>query len=421
MPLNGTMTSSPAVTSANQNTSLQDNERWPWYDAESIAAATACLSSGRVNQWTGDRVRAFETRYAEILGRPTIALANGSLALELALRAFGIGPGDEVVVSPRSFVASASCVLLVGATPVFADVDPASGNLSPETIAQKLGPRTKAVIVVHLAGWPADLPGIAALLDPLGVRLIEDCAQAHGAEIMGRPVGTWGAAAAFSFCQDKIITTGGEGGLLSFADQALHEWAWSYKDHGKSGEKMRRPVATPGYKWVHDQLGTNWRMLEMSAAIGLRQLDLLSEWRSRRAALAAVYRDALSAIPGVEVPMPAAEVTHAFYRLYAYLPSTPDVEQRRNMLLARCNAAGLRVFVGSCGELYREGVFADLGVAPLPIAADLARRGIAVELHPTLEPARVAARATRLAGLIADCLADRSDASVETGERGSAR
>lgn len=417
MPLNGTMTSISAVTIANQNTSLQDNERWPWYDAETIAAATDCLVSGRVNQWTGDRVRTFEARYSALLGRPTIALANGSLALELALRAFGIGPGDEVIVSPRSFVASASCVLLVGATPVFADVDPLSGNLSRTTIAEKLSPRTKAVIVVHLAGWPADLPDIAALLDPLGVELIEDCAQAHGAEVGGRPVGTWGAASAFSFCQDKIITTGGEGGLLSFADQALHDWAWSYKDHGKSAEKMRQPSTVPGYKWVHDELGTNWRMLEMSAAIGLRQLDLLEGWRERRTALARIYRDALTVVPDVKVPVPDHGVTHAFYRLYAYLPRSADVEQRRNMLLERSNAVGLRVFVGSCGELYREGVFADLNVQPLPVAADLARRSIAVELHPTLDPQRVAARAALLAELIRECLAHPLDATSGTGER----
>ena len=207
---------------------LRPDERWPFYADDEIEAVNAVLRSGRVNQWTGPEVFEFEQACAARFGGGrAIALANGSVALELALRAFGIGPGDEVVVSPRSFVASVSCVSLVGATPIFADVDPDSGNITAESVSRVLTDRTRAIIPVHLAGWPADVPGMMDLVRGRDIKVIEDCAQAHGAEIGGESVGSFGDAAAFSFCQDKIISTGGEGGLLTVKDESAWQWAWS--------------------------------------------------------------------------------------------------------------------------------------------------------------------------------------------------
>src|SRR6516225_3245903 len=208
--------------------------QWPAYAADEIAAVIATLCSGKVNQWTGNKVRAFERAFADLHEMPfAVALATGSLALEAVLRGCGVGPGDEVIVTPRSFIASASCVDLVGAKPVFADIDLDSEAITPATVRPLIGPRTKAIIVVHLNGRPADMPGFMELARRHGILIFEDCAQAHGALINGKLVGSFGHASAFSFCQDKIITTGGEGGMALFSDHVAWKRAWSYKDHGK--------------------------------------------------------------------------------------------------------------------------------------------------------------------------------------------
>jgi dTDP-4-amino-4,6-dideoxygalactose transaminase len=381
-------------------------EHWPCYGEDEIAAVAEILRSGRVNQWTSDTVFEFERAYEDHVGGGgrAIALANGSLALELALRAFGIGPGDEVVVTPRTFVASASCARLVGATPVFADVDPDSGNTTAESIAAVLTPRTKAVIPVHLAGWPADMPAILELAGRSGVRVIEDCAQAHGALVDGRPIGSFGDAAAFSFCQDKIISTGGEGGLTLFKDPAEWEWAWSFKDHGKSWAKVNAPQVEPGFRWLHDEVGTNWRLTALQAKIGLLQLEKLPRWTAARERNAAIWSDALSGTPGLRVPMPAERLRHAFYKFYFYLEPGPQTARLRDEILRRAGAAGLRLFSGSCSEAYLERAFADLPRPDLPVARELGASSLMVEVHPTLDPERLARRAEALANIVRDVL-----------------
>jgi len=272
---------------------------WPFYEQDEIDAVSQVLSSGLVNYWTGPQCTQFEQAYAAFCGRRhAIALANGSVALELALHAFGIGPGDEVVTTSRTFIASASCAVLRGATPVMADVDPVSQNITADGIRAVLTPRTRAVIVVHLAGWPCDMDPILELASAHGLRVIEDCAQAHGATYQGRPVGSFGAAAAFSFCQDKIISTGGEGGMLLLDDTAAWEKAWAYKDHGKSYDAVFRREHPPGFRWAHESFGTNWRMTEMQAAIGRMQLAKLPGWVARRQHLAGILSDGFAALPG---------------------------------------------------------------------------------------------------------------------------
>lgn len=378
------------------------SEHWPYYAPDEVEAVATTLRSGKVNQWTSDAVFRFEDACrARLGGGPGIALANGSLAIELALRAFGIGPGDEVIVTPRSFMASATSANLVGATPVFADVDPLSGNLSAETIAPHITSATRAIIPVHLAGWPCDMAPIMALADAHGLIVIEDCAQAHGAEIDGRRVGEFGHAAAFSFCQDKIISTGGEGGYVSFQDPERAAWAWSFKDHGKNRAKLSAPPEKPGYRYIHDSVGTNWRLTAMQAELGSLQLGKLDEWLERRAGNAAIWSDALRGVNTISVPRPPANMRHAWYRLYAYLDGEAEaVEQRRNRILEAAAAEGLRLSVGSGSELYREAAF-DGPKPDLPVTRRLGQASLAMELHPTLDPDRLARRAARLAELIA--------------------
>ncbi|HEV2866495.1 MAG TPA: DegT/DnrJ/EryC1/StrS aminotransferase family protein [Allosphingosinicella sp.] len=385
-----------------QDLTLLPEEAWPFYAEDEIEAVVDVLKSGKVNQWTGSKVFEFEQAYTRYLrnGR-AIALANGSVALELALRAFGVGPGDEVVVTPRTFVASAFCVRLVGATPVFADVDPDSGNITAETVAAVTTPRTKAVIPVHLAGWPADIPAIAAFAKDRGILVIEDCAQAHGAEVDGLPVGSFGDAATFSFCQDKIISTAGEGGLVTFRDDRAYEWAWSYKDHGKVRSRALEHAPQPGFRWLHDIVGTNWRMTEICAAVGLLQMDKLPQWRMRRTRNADVWAEALQDVPGVRAPRPARNLTGAYYKFYAYLDVDAGQNARlRDRILQEAGAAGIRIFSGSCSEVYREAAFSDMKVEPHPVAKALGDSSLMFEVHPTLDTRRLRDRADAVAEII---------------------
>jgi dTDP-4-amino-4,6-dideoxygalactose transaminase len=381
---------------------LRPDEHWPFYADDEIEAVTAVLRSGRVNQWTGPEVFEFEQACrVRFGGGRAIALANGSVALELALRAFGIGPGDEVIVSPRSFVASASCVSLVGATPVFADVDADSGNITAESVARVLTDRTRAVIPVHLSGWPADVPSIVDLVRDRDVKVIEDCAQAHGAEIDGESVGSFGDAAAFSFCQDKIISTGGEGGLLTIKDESAWERAWSFKDHGKDFRKATAAGDDPGmFRWVHNSIGTNWRLTGPQAAIGLVQLQKLEDWRDARTRNATIWAEALANVPSLRVPLPVGNsLRHAFYKLYFNIEGRSDDEaaELRAKILKRSAEAGLRIFSGSCSEIYLERAFSDLEHADCHVARSLGARSLMVEVHPTLRPELLQLRAERLA------------------------
>jgi dTDP-4-amino-4,6-dideoxygalactose transaminase len=375
------------------------DEHWPFYDEDEIEAVAQVLRSGRVNQWTGGEVFAFQEALARTFGgEHCIALANGSLALELPLRIFGIGPGDEVVTTPRTFLASATSAMLLGATPVFADIDPDSGNITAESIEAVLTERTRAIIPVHIGGWPCDMPAIMELAERRGLLVIEDCAQSHGARIDGRPAGSFGHAAAFSFCQDKIITTGGEGGAVLFKDEAAWDRAWSFKDHGKNRRKVLAPQTAPGFRWLHDSVGTNWRLTGPQAAIGLKQLEKLEQWHSARTRNAGIWAEALADVPGIRVPLPGPRFRHAYYRFYFHME--PGAEGAREEILARAGEAGLRLFTGSCSEVYLEEAFRDLPRPDLPDARAMTRSSLAVETHPNIRPERLKLRAARLAGII---------------------
>jgi dTDP-4-amino-4,6-dideoxygalactose transaminase len=385
---------------------LTPEERWPYYDEDEIDAVAAVLRSGAVNQWTGADVFAFEAACTSRFGGGFgIAVANGSVALELALRAFGIGPGDEVVVTPRSFVASAFCVLLVGARPVFADVDRDSGNITAKTIEPVITGKTRAIVPVHLAG-PTDMPAIMQLARKHGLIVVEDCAQSPGASVEGQPTGSFGDAAAFSFCQDKIITTGGEGGFVSFKDEAAYEWAWSFKDHGKNRAKALSRSTEPGeFRWLHESIGTNWRLTGPQAAIGLLQLGKLDDWLGARARNAQIWKDALRHVAGIRIPEPPLGTKHAYYKLYLYLDVAPrDAEKVRREILRRASADHLRIFSGSCSEIYRELALQELPRPDCPQGHRLGQNSLMVEVHPTLRADLLERRAERFSAILCDVL-----------------
>jgi dTDP-4-amino-4,6-dideoxygalactose transaminase len=361
---------------------------WPSFAPDEIEAASAVLASGKVNYWTGEEGRHFEREYAQYVGtKYAIALSNGTVALELALYALGVGPGDEVIVPSRTFIASASCAVMRGAVPVIADVDPVTGTLTAETIAPLLSTRTKAIIAVHLAGWPCDMDPILELASKHGIKVIEDCAQAHGAAYRGRPVGSMGDVGAFSFCQDKILSTGGEGGLITTND--LHVWdvAWRFKDHGKSYDAVYNRGRPAGFRWLHESFGTNWRLTEMQSAIGRVLLRKLPERVRLRQRNAAILDEAFSNIPVLRVVKPLAEYIHSYYKYNVYLrPELLREGWDRDRLMAAINAEGVPSFVGSCSEIYLEKAFPPAMRPPhrLPNAKLLGETSLSFLVHPTL-------------------------------------
>ena len=367
---------------------------WPSFTAQEADAVRNVLLSNKVNYWTGTECREFEKEFAAWAGtRYAVALANGTLALDVALKALGIGPGDEVVVTPRTFIASISCVVNAGATPVFADVEADSGNLSAATIAKVLTPRTRAVICVHLAGWPCDMDAIMALAETHGLKVIEDCAQAHGAQYKGRNVGSIGHVGAWSFCQDKIMTTGGEGGMVTTNDEALWRTMWSFKDHGKSYAAVYEREHAPGFRWLHESFGTNWRMLEMQAAVGRIQLQRMADWTAARTRHAEQIWATCGACPALHVPAVPAGMRHAHYKCYAYVrPEKLAQGWSRDRIVAEINALGVPCYQGSCSEVYLEKAFDGTGwrpAAPLPAAHALGATSMMFLVHPTLTQAEV--------------------------------
>jgi dTDP-4-amino-4,6-dideoxygalactose transaminase len=384
------MTSSIKETrSATPAAELVTFPAWPVFDDDEIEAATSVLKSGKVNYWTGDSVGNFEEAFAQYVScRHAIAVANGTLALELALYALGIGEGDEVIVPSRTFIATASAVVLRGAIPVVADIERDSQNLSAETIEPLLTNRTRAIIAVHLSGWPCDMDSITRLARARGIFVIEDCAQAVGARYKGRAVGSLGDVAAFSFCQDKIMTTAGEGGMVTTNDSKLWQRAWSYKDHGKNFQKCTAKP-TPGFRWVHDEFGTNWRLTAIQAAVGQVQLSKVDEWVERRRANATILDEGFSTISGLRTSTTPPNLRHAYYKHYAYvIPRRLAPGWNRDRIMLEINAASIPCGQGVCSEIYREQAFASVtgetGVL-CPVAAELGETSLMFLVHPTLD------------------------------------
>jgi dTDP-4-amino-4,6-dideoxygalactose transaminase len=367
---------------------------WPVCAGDERAAADRVLRSGKLNYWTGDEGRQFEREFAAATETEyAVAVANGTVALELALWALGIGPGDEIIVPSRTFVATGSAVVRCGATPVFADVNRDSQNITADTIAERLSPRSKGVIVVHLAGWPCDMNPILELARRHQLYVVEDCAQATGARYQGRPVGSFGDAGAFSFCQDKILTTAGEGGMLVTNWRKVWQRAWSLKDHGKSYEAVYNRSHPPGFRWLHEEVGTNWRLTEVQSAIGRLALRKLNSWVEARRRNADCLADGLEGIAGLRTPRAPARFHHSYYKFYTFVePEQLSSGWNRDRILAGINEPGIPCYSGSCSEIYLEKAFAG-GMRPterLRVARELGETSLMFPVDPTLTPADMA-------------------------------
>ena len=372
---------------------------WPSFTQAEADAVSQVILSNRVNYWTGTECREFEKEFATWAGSDyAIALGNGTLALDVALQALEIGAGDEVIVTSRTFIASISSVVNAGATPVFADVEEATGNITAETIAAVLTDKTKAIVCVHLASWPCDMDAIMALAEQHNLYVIEDCAQAHGTRYKGHSVGSIGHVGAWSFCQDKIMTTGGEGGMVTTNDEGLWRKMWAYKDHGKSYAAVYETEHPPGYRWLHESFGTNWRMTEMQAVIGRIQLARMQDWTAKRTVNAQAMLDECDkwqaqgylSVPRLENTPAYTDSTHGYYKLYVYVqPDNLPEGWSRDRIIAEINELKVPCYSGSASEVYLEKAFDNTGLRPkirLPVAKQLGETSMMFLVHPTLTP-----------------------------------
>ena len=364
-------------------------EPWPSFTQAEADAVSKVLLSNKVNYWTGQECREFEKEFAQFAGtKYAVAVSNGTVALDLALKALGVGQGDDVIVTSRTFLASASSIVTAGANPIFADVELDSQNISRRTIETVITPNTKAIICVHLAGWMCDMDPIMQLAHDKGLFVIEDCAQAHGAMYKGRSAGSIGHIGAWSFCQDKIMTTGGEGGMVTTNDESLWKKMWSYKDHGKNFDRVYNKQHPPGFRWLHDSFGTNWRMMEMQAVIGRLQLKQMPEWTAKRNTNMACIQAVFENSPYFTVAKPSSDYVHAAYKCYVQvnIDALPE-GWSRDRIMQEINGLGVPCFSGSCSEVYLEKAFDNTPWRPterLANAQALGESSLMFLVHPTL-------------------------------------
>ncbi|MHA3893184.1 DegT/DnrJ/EryC1/StrS family aminotransferase [Acinetobacter sp. GXMZU3951] len=364
-------------------------EPWPSFTEAEADAVKDLLLSNKVNYWTGQECREFEKEFAQFTQTQyAVALANGTVALDVALKALNIGAGDDVIVTSRTFLASASCIVTAGANPIFADVELDSQNISRKTIEAVLTPNTKAIICVHLAGWMCDMDPIMQLAEEKGLFVIEDCAQAHGAQYKGKSAGSIGHIGAWSFCQDKIMSTGGEGGMVTTNDENLWKKMWSYKDHGKNYDSIYHKQHPPGFHWVHDSFGTNWRMMEMQAVLGRMQLKQMPVWTKKRTQNAQRILAVFQNSRYFSVSYPNQDYVHAYYKCYVQVNNQQlPAGWSRDRIMNEITAQGVPCFIGSCSEVYLEQAFEGTPWRPktrLVSAQQLGETSLMFLVHPTL-------------------------------------
>ena len=362
---------------------------WPSFTLEEANSVKNILLSNKVNYWTGNECREFEKEFAFWSNtKYAIALGNGTLALDSALKALDISYGDEVIVTSRTYISSVSSIVNAGATPIFADVDLNSQNIKIDSVKSSINKKTKAIVCVHLAGWPCEMDEINSLAKEFGLYIIEDCAQAHGAKYKNIPVGSIGDIGCWSFCQDKIMTTGGEGGMVTTNDKSLWSKMWSYKDHGKSYEAVYEREHPVGFRWLNESFGTNWRMTEIQAAIGRIQLKRMSKWQNERTKNINAIWNAASRCVGLRVPNVPDHIQHAAYKCYIFIePEKLKKGWSREKIIQEINTLGVPCYFGACSEVYLEKAFDNTKFRPkkrLTNAKELGETSLVFLVHPTL-------------------------------------
>ena len=340
----------------------------PIIGQEEIKAVEEVLKSGMLAQ--GEAVKSFEDGFAAYLGvKNAIAVNNGTVALDLAIKALDLEPGSEIITPAFTFIATANCALYQGLRPVFADVDERTFNIDPDDLQERITPRTKAVIGVHLYGQPFPLSAVQEICQERNIALVEDCAQAHGAEWKGKKVGSFGTGC-FSFYPTKNMTTG-EGGMITTDDDALAARLRLLRSHGDSG------------KYNHITLGYNYRMMNLQGALGLVQLRRLEEFTARRIANARFLNENIR-VNGISTPFQMNGVRHVYHQYVVRVED--EFPASRERLMEYLQAKGVGSAVHYPKAVYQQPLYRDMGYSDVscPVAEDVSRRVLSLPVHPAL-------------------------------------
>ena len=332
--------------------------KWPFYDINIQKKIIKILRSGKTNYLIGKEGILFEKNFSKFYKiKYSNVVANASLGLELSLLSLNLVKGDEVIVTPRSYHSSVSCVIRVGLKPVFADIDRNSMNICPESIIKNISRKTKAIICVHLYGMPCDMNKIKKISKEFNLKIIEDCSQAHGSKIGNKYVGSFSDISVFSYCQDKIISTGGEGGMIATNNKKLNDRIWSLKEIGKNKEKFFKINSLSNdFPYVHDTIGTNARITEIQSCIGNYQLKQLKSYIRARNENAKIFFNKLKNCKHLIIPNHNSQITHSYYR-YTVIISNEKLS--RSILMKNLKKKGVACTVGGCPTIYNEKYFVE--------------------------------------------------------------
>ncbi len=335
---------------------MKIDNQWPIVSNQEIKLVNNVLKSNKLNYWTGENCKKFEEEFSKLIKtKYSISLANGSVGLDIAIKSLNLKKNSEVIVTPRSYISSVTSVINQGLTPVFADIDLNSQNIEYETIIKKITKNTKAILVVHLGGMPANMTKIISFAKKNKIKIIEDCSQAHGAKINNKYVGTFGDISIWSFCNDKILNTLGEGGIIATKSFMIYKKLWALKDCGKNFSKFKKFKKKNKFKWVHDFEGTNLRMTEVQAAIGRYQLKKLTTWVNMRNYISKKIISICKNFKSIRTQIVPSKFLNSYYRCYIFLDYKHIKKGwTREKILQYLNTNGIYCDVGSCPEIYKE-------------------------------------------------------------------
>ncbi|MDA8840899.1 DegT/DnrJ/EryC1/StrS aminotransferase family protein [Gammaproteobacteria bacterium] len=371
---------------------------WPSFSAGESKIVSDVLRSNKVNYLFGDNGAKFEKGFSDFSQtKYALAVANGTLALDLCLRSLHLKKGDEVLVTSRSYVASASSIALLGAVPVWCDVDLNSQNIDISEIEKNYSKKTRAILCVHFAGFPCDMDKITSFAKSKNIFVIEDCAQAHGARLNGRSVGSFGHISAWSFCNDKIMSLGGEGGMVTTNSKHFHQFISSFNNHGKNLKKYYSSKKHKNFPYIHDSLGSNYRLTEMQSALGIYQLSKMKSWHALRKRNAQVFIDSVADLKIAITPTISSSIQHAWYKLYITLdPKLFKKSISREFVIENLNQHLVPCSFGGSGEIYREKAFKNISYlksGTLKNASFLEKNSIILQVHPTISINEIKRRA----------------------------
>ena len=362
-------------------------KNWPNFSKDLVSKVGKILSSGKINYTNGQYGKKFEKEFSKFVGNKySIAICNGTAALEVAIKSLKLPKNSEIIVTARSFFASAACIVNTGHIPIFADIDLLTQNISLHDIKKKISKKTKAIICVHLAGIPCNMHDIKKLGNKNKIKIIEDCAQAHGASLDNKQVGSFGDVSTWSFCNDKIISTLGEGGMISTNNKKIYDFCKTYINHGSVLQNKKN---SEKFIYNKDYFGTNLRITEIQSIAGLEQLKNLKKVQIKREKMSKSYFHIISKYQNyIYSYFPSRNIKCAWYRFYFFLKTdVKDYQKIRFKIIKNLKRNNLKCFTGSCPEIYLEKSFKKLKnfkVTRLINSKILGQTSIALDINHTL-------------------------------------